>query len=73
MKKKLSRAWASLMHRVRPRTLARWKSAGILLTYRCNAKCADCYENSGPERRALLPVEDLRDILRELKKLGFLP
>jgi MoaA/NifB/PqqE/SkfB family radical SAM enzyme len=41
------------------------------LTYRCNAKCADCYENSGPQKRALLPVEVLRELLKELRKLGF--
>lgn len=49
----------------------RWKSGGILLTYACNAACADCYENSGPRKRGVLPLEDLREYLRELKRLGF--
>lgn len=53
------------------RRLARWRSAGILLTYRCNASCADCYENSSPRRRRLLPPEDLRRYLRDLRQLGF--
>lgn len=50
--------------------LSRWKSAGIMLTYRCNATCADCYVNSSPEKRGVLPAEDLREYLRELKRLG---
>jgi len=41
-----------------------------MLTYRCNAECADCYVNSSPRKRALLPPEDLRRYLRELRKLG---
>jgi MoaA/NifB/PqqE/SkfB family radical SAM enzyme len=50
--------------------LSKWKSAGILVTYRCNAACADCYVNSSPRKRSTLPVEDIREYLRELKKLG---
>jgi MoaA/NifB/PqqE/SkfB family radical SAM enzyme len=67
----LAESYTRLMHRLRPRRLARWESAGILLTYRCNAACAHCYENSGPRKRAVMPVELLRDLLREFKKLGF--
>jgi hypothetical protein len=60
---RLRRLWT----RRRP---APWRSAGILLTYACNAECADCYENCGPGKRGVLPLEDLRGYLRELKRLG---
>ncbi len=69
--KTLANAYSALMHKFRPRKLTKWRSAGILLTYRCNAACAHCYENSGPRKRALMPVEHLRKLLREFKKLGF--
>ena len=66
----LSRASQALRARFGSRKLAKWRSVGILLTYRCNAACADCYENCGPRRRGVMPVEDLRGYLRELRKLG---
>jgi MoaA/NifB/PqqE/SkfB family radical SAM enzyme len=59
-----------LRRKIMPHRLSEWKSAGIMLTYRCNATCADCYVNSSPQKRSILPVEDLREYLRELKKLG---
>jgi len=34
-----------------------WRSAGLLLTYRCNAACAFCYYHCGPEKGGLMPVE----------------
>ncbi len=67
----LAESYTILMHKLRPRKLAKWKSAGILLTYRCNAACAHCYENSGPRKRATMPVDHLRELLLEFKKLGF--
>ena len=70
MSKALFKGYTKLMQRVLPLKLQRWRSAGILLTYRCNAECADCYESSSPRNRAILPVEDARLYLRELKKLG---
>jgi len=69
--KSVATAYSALMQKFRPRKLAKWKSAGILLTYRCNAACAHCYENSGPTKRAVMPVEHLRELLREFKKLGY--
>ncbi len=71
VKQALVNAYTVVMHKLRPRRLAKWKSAGILLTYRCNATCAHCYENSSPRKRAIMPVEHLRELLREFKKLGF--
>jgi len=71
MPKLLQRVRASIARRLVPRRLAAWRSGGILLTYRCNAACADCYENSGPRKRSVLAVADLRRLLRELRQLGF--
>ena len=34
-----------------------WRSAGILLTYRCNCRCAFCYYNCGPDKGGLLSVD----------------
>ena len=50
--------------------LEKWNSGGILLTYWCNAACADCYENSSPRKSRVMPVEDAREYLKELKLLG---
>ena len=50
--------------------LERWDSGGILLTYWCNAACADCYENSSPRKNSAMPLEDAKAYLKELKKLG---
>jgi len=71
VKQALANAYSALMHKVRRHKPTKWKSAGILLTYRCNATCAHCYENSSPRKRAAIPVEHLRELLREFKKLGF--
>jgi MoaA/NifB/PqqE/SkfB family radical SAM enzyme len=65
-----SRIYSIARRKLTPLRLSRWRSGGIILTYRCNAACADCYVNSSPRKRALLPVEDLREYLSELKKLG---
>jgi MoaA/NifB/PqqE/SkfB family radical SAM enzyme len=34
-----------------------WRSAGLLLTYRCNAACEFCYYNCSPEKGGLMPAE----------------
>jgi MoaA/NifB/PqqE/SkfB family radical SAM enzyme len=34
-----------------------WRSAGLLLTYRCNAACEFCYYHCGPDKGGLMPVE----------------
>jgi len=65
-----SRAFSKLRRRLMSLRLSKWKSAGIMLTYRCNATCADCYVASSPQKRGLLPAGDLREYLRELKQLG---
>jgi len=34
-----------------------WRSAGLLLTYRCNAACEFCYYQCGPDKGGLMPVD----------------
>ncbi len=50
--------------------LAKWDSVGILLTYWCNAACAHCYENSSPQCRHTMSLDQVRDCLRQLRQLG---
>ena len=44
--------------------------AGLLLTYWCNARCAHCYERSGPERRGWMSLEAAREHFAALVRLG---
>ncbi len=34
-----------------------WRSAGLLLTYKCNCACEFCYYNCAPDKGGLMPVE----------------
>jgi organic radical activating enzyme len=34
-----------------------WRSAGLLLTYKCNARCEFCYYSCSPEKNGLMPVD----------------
>jgi MoaA/NifB/PqqE/SkfB family radical SAM enzyme len=34
-----------------------WRSAGLMLTYKCNAACEFCYYHCSPEKGGLTPVE----------------
>lgn len=34
-----------------------WRSAGLLLTYKCNCACEFCYYNCGPDKGGLMPVD----------------
>jgi MoaA/NifB/PqqE/SkfB family radical SAM enzyme len=47
-----------------------WRSAGMLLTYRCNAACEFCYYNCSPEKGGLMPVETCIAAWRSLKTLA---
>jgi MoaA/NifB/PqqE/SkfB family radical SAM enzyme len=47
-----------------------WRSAGLLLTYKCNCKCEFCYYNCGPEKGGLMTVDTARSCFRSLKKLA---
>ncbi|MBN2584385.1 MAG: radical SAM protein [Planctomycetes bacterium] len=48
----------------------RISAAGLLVTYWCNARCAHCYELSGPRRRGWMTVEAARDHFRAMVRLG---
>ena len=48
-------------------------SAGLLLTYWCNARCAHCYEISGPDRTAWMSAGDARRHFEALARLGLDP
>ncbi|MFW6132717.1 MAG: radical SAM protein [Planctomycetota bacterium] len=37
-------------NRAEPMPVKHWSAAGILLSYWCNARCASCYANCGPDR-----------------------
>ncbi len=47
-----------------------WRSAGLLLTYKCNAACEFCYYNCSPEKGGLMPVETCIAAWRSLKTLA---
>jgi len=47
-----------------------WRNAGLLLTYKCNAKCEFCYYNCSPEQGGLMPVEMAIGAWRSLKELA---
>jgi MoaA/NifB/PqqE/SkfB family radical SAM enzyme len=47
-----------------------WRSAGLLLTYRCNAACEFCYYNCSPQKGGLMPVETCIAAWRSLKALA---
>jgi len=47
-----------------------WRSAGVLLTYKCNAACEFCYYNCSPQKGGLMPVETCVGTWRSLKVLA---
>jgi MoaA/NifB/PqqE/SkfB family radical SAM enzyme len=47
-----------------------WRSAGLMLTYRCNAACAFCYYHCSPQKGGLMPVEMCIAAWRSLKALA---
>jgi hypothetical protein len=47
-----------------------WRSAGLLLTYKCNCACEFCYYNCHPENGGLMPVETAMSAWRSLKALA---
>lgn len=34
-----------------------WRSAGLILTYKCNCRCEFCYYNCAPDKNGLMPVD----------------
>lgn len=47
-----------------------WRSAGLLLTYKCNAACEFCYYNCSPQKGGLMPVETCVAAWRSLRTLA---
>jgi MoaA/NifB/PqqE/SkfB family radical SAM enzyme len=47
-----------------------WRSTGLLLTYKCNARCEFCYYNCSPQQDGLMPVEMAINAWRSLKELA---
>ena len=47
-----------------------WRSAGLLLTYKCNCACEFCYYNCSPDKGGLMPVEMVISAWQSLKVLA---
>jgi len=47
-----------------------WRSAGLLLTYKCNCSCEFCYYNCCPEKGGLMPVDTAISAWQSLKTLA---
>jgi MoaA/NifB/PqqE/SkfB family radical SAM enzyme len=47
-----------------------WRSAGLLLTYKCNASCEFCYYNCSPKQGGLISVEMAISAWQSLKELA---
>lgn len=47
-----------------------WRSAGLLLTYKCNCACEFCYYNCGSDKGGLMPIETAVGAWRSLKILA---
>lgn len=47
-----------------------WRSAGLLLTYKCNGACEFCYYNCCPEKGGLMPVDMAISAWQSLKILA---
>ncbi len=47
-----------------------WRSAGLLLTYKCNCACEFCYYNCNPDKGGLMPVDTAISAWQSLKILA---
>jgi len=47
-----------------------WRSAGLMLTYKCNCACEFCYYNCCPEKGGLMPVDTAISTWLSLKILA---
>jgi len=47
-----------------------WRSAGLMLTYKCNCACEFCYYNCNPDKGGLMPVDTAISAWRSLKILA---
>lgn len=47
-----------------------WRSAGLMLTYKCNAACEFCYYHCSPEKGGLMPVGTCLAAWRSLQTIA---
>ncbi len=47
-----------------------WRSAGLLLTYKCNCTCRFCYYNCSPDKDGLMPADIFIGAWQSLKTLA---
>jgi MoaA/NifB/PqqE/SkfB family radical SAM enzyme len=47
-----------------------WRSAGLLLTYKCNCSCEFCYYNCSPDKNGLMSVNTALSAWQSLKNLA---
>lgn len=47
-----------------------WKSAGLILTYKCSAACRFCYYNCNPKQQGLMTIDTAMNSWLGLKKLA---
>jgi MoaA/NifB/PqqE/SkfB family radical SAM enzyme len=47
-----------------------WRSAGLMLTYKCNCACEFCYYNCGPDKGGLMSVDTAVSAWQSLKVLA---
>ncbi|MCJ7777409.1 MAG: radical SAM protein, partial [Sedimentisphaerales bacterium] len=47
-----------------------WRSAGLLLTYKCNASCEFCYYNCSPEKNGLMSINMAANAWQSLRTLA---
>lgn len=47
-----------------------WRSAGLMLTYKCNAACEFCYYHCAPQKGGLMSIETCLAAWRSLKPLA---
>jgi hypothetical protein len=47
-----------------------WRSAGLLLTYKCNCSCEFCYYNCDPDKNGLMSIDTALNSWQSLKNLA---
>ncbi len=47
-----------------------WRSAGLILTYKCNCRCEFCYYNCSPTQNGLMPIDTAISVWQSLKVLS---
>lgn len=47
-----------------------WRSAGLMLTYKCNCSCQFCYYNCSPDQNGLMPIDIAIGAWQSLKSIA---